>query len=99
MQNSVLAELKLLLVEDDPVPGIEVQEPADLEEVCGDIRGPHGSVIHASDMVLELAGDGVQPLIVAVSTDKVALCRYLVVVPTPLGQKRCIVPVLWVKAE
>ena len=66
-QDGVLAELEFFFVEDDPVPSAEIQELADLEEVCLDVWGPQCCVIHTSDEVSELAHDCVQPFIVPIT--------------------------------
>ena len=70
-----------------------------MEEVCGGVRGPHSGVIHAPDMVFELACDGIQPLIVTITTDHVALCRDFVSIAAPLGQECCVVTIIWVEAN
>ena len=57
-----------MLVENDAIPRTYVQEPADLEEMGGNISSLHDCIVHASDMVLKLGNDCIQPLVVPITT-------------------------------
>ena len=73
-----------MLVQYDTVPRTYIQDFANLEEMGWYISGPHNCVVHAPDIVIELAYNGIKPLVVSITTDQMSLSRYLVLIPTPL---------------
>ena len=63
------------------------------------ISGPHDCIVHASDVVLELACNGIKPLVVSITTDQMSLSRYLVLIPNLFCQECCVMAILWVQRD
>ena len=76
-----------------------VQVAAHLEEAFPLAVGPHEGVIDSSDMVREVLGDSIVPLIIPVTADHVPLWCYPVPVSTSLSKKGCVVAVVRVEGN